>query len=361
MPAALVALASTPAVAAAPPATGGAPMPAPRTAATPSITEPPATGPALSPVVADVRAIPGLSATLVSPTAYDAGATPATLNVTNTAAAAVTLNVALVRVGHRRRGASAGRRSPSPRARRSRSPGTGASARPSRPGRHGSSSRCGPRRLRAPRSPPSSRRRRCWPTPSSCGRTPIRCRVAHDYGIGGNGRFGTGRAGHMHQGQDVFAACGTPVLAARAGTVQFEEFQSAAGNYVVIDGDGTAQDTAYMHLRDPALPAEGEHVGTGQLIGYAGDTGDATECHLHFEIWDAPGWYEGGQPVDPLPFLQALGRLIRRAMAPRPAIIMSRPKAKRSSPSPEKSSSSMPVIVGKRSAGSERKYCSMSR
>ena len=61
-----------------------------------------------------------------------------------------------------------------------------------------------------------------------------------------------------------------------------------------------------MHLREAALVDQGDHVYTGQLIGHAGDTGRADGCHLHFEIWTAPGWYSGGHPVDPLPSL--LGR-----------------------------------------------------
>jgi len=120
----------------------------------------------------------------------------------------------------------------------------------------------------------------------------------------GAGRFGAPRGGYRHQGQDVMSPCGTPLVAARGGIVKFQAFQSRAGNYVVIDGDGTGYDTVYMHLRDAALVKRGQHVATGQLIGYVGRTGDATACHLHFELWTPPGWYTGGHPVDPLPSLQ---------------------------------------------------------
>jgi murein DD-endopeptidase MepM/ murein hydrolase activator NlpD len=129
-------------------------------------------------------------------------------------------------------------------------------------------------------------------------------RGKHDYGQD-MARFGAGRSGHRHQGQDVMAACGTPLVAARGGVVRFKSFQSRAGNYVVIDGDGTDVDYAYMHLQAPALVDRGDHVVTGQRLGNVGDTGAASGCHLHFELWTGPGWYEGGSPIDPLAFLRA--------------------------------------------------------
>jgi murein DD-endopeptidase MepM/ murein hydrolase activator NlpD len=72
----------------------------------------------------------------------------------------------------------------------------------------------------------------------------------------------------------------------------------------VIDGAGTGIDFMYAHLRQPALVATGDPVYTGQQIGEVGDTGRASGCHLHFEEWSAPGWYQGGHPFDPLPDLK---------------------------------------------------------
>jgi murein DD-endopeptidase MepM/ murein hydrolase activator NlpD len=131
---------------------------------------------------------------------------------------------------------------------------------------------------------------------------PVRGR--HDYG-GAGARFGTGRAGHSHQGHDVFAKCGTRMVAARGGRVKFKQYHSAAGHYLVIDGDGTDVDYAYMHLDQPSPFSEGDRVYTGQTIGAVGESGNARGCHLHFELWGAPGWYDGGKPFDPLPSLQA--------------------------------------------------------
>ncbi len=133
-------------------------------------------------------------------------------------------------------------------------------------------------------------------------------RGPHDYGTG-SAAFGAGRAGHIHQGQDVMAACGTPLVAARGGTVIMRAFQALAGNYLVIQDPVTGQSNMYAHLREPATVARGQRVETGQPIGVVGETGDATACHLHFEIWTSPGWYRGGEPIDPLPTLRRWDRL----------------------------------------------------
>jgi murein DD-endopeptidase MepM/ murein hydrolase activator NlpD len=131
---------------------------------------------------------------------------------------------------------------------------------------------------------------------------PVRGR--HDFG-GSGARFGAGRSGHSHQGQDVFAACGTPLVAAQGGRVEYAGWHDAAGNYVVITGAQSGEDYVYMHMSDRSALSAGDPVQTGQQIGTVGETGNARGCHLHFELWSAPGWYKGGAPYDPLPKLRA--------------------------------------------------------
>jgi len=124
-------------------------------------------------------------------------------------------------------------------------------------------------------------------------------------------RFGGGRG---HQGQDLLADCGTPVVAALGGTVRVARFESRAGNYAVIDSASGASQV-YMHLERPASVVAGDAVAAGQRIGAIGRTGHASACHLHFESWSAPGWHAGGRPQDPLPAL----RRWRAGRAERPA------------------------------------------
>jgi murein DD-endopeptidase MepM/ murein hydrolase activator NlpD len=126
------------------------------------------------------------------------------------------------------------------------------------------------------------------------------------YSFGGAGaRFGAGRTGHTHQGQDVVAAEGTPVVTPVAGIVFWRAYQAGgAGYYVVIHGDD-GRDYAFMHFQQGStLVAKGQRVAAGQQIASVGNTGDSQGAHLHFEIWP-DGWYAtaDSHPIDPLPQL----------------------------------------------------------
>ena len=129
-------------------------------------------------------------------------------------------------------------------------------------------------------------------------------RGVFSYG-GPDARFGAQRNGHIHQGQDLLAAEGVPVVAPRSGTILYVGFQKGgAGWYVVLSGDGEDLNYAFMHLQEGSIPVQlGQHVDQGQRIGSVGHTGDAQGDHLHFEVWQG-AWYNGGHAVDPLPYLQ---------------------------------------------------------
>ena len=131
--------------------------------------------------------------------------------------------------------------------------------------------------------------------------------VAGPYTLGGaEARFGAGRSGHSHRGQDIIAAAGTPVVAPVGGSVGWRAYQAGgAGHYVVVHGDD-ARDYVFMHLRDGSvLVQKGQAVRAGEQLGEVGATGRADGPHLHFEIWTG-GWYAaGGTAIDPLPDLLA--------------------------------------------------------
>ena len=133
--------------------------------------------------------------------------------------------------------------------------------------------------------------------------------VVGQHSFGGEGsRFGADRDGgkRKHQGQDVTAPEGTPMVAARGGVVRFTGNQpGGAGVYAVITGAGESRDYVYMHLVEGSLLVQkGQSVRTGQLIGKVGQTGAASGPHLHFEVWQGV-WQGGGSPMDPLPLLQS--------------------------------------------------------
>ena len=105
------------------------------------------------------------------------------------------------------------------------------------------------------------------------------------------------RTGHLHQGNDIFAAAGTPCVACVAGTVNQGEGKNA-GLYVRLEGD---DGNVYYYLHLQRYGSTG-HVPAGTVIGYVGDTGNAVggPPHLHFEIH--PG---GGPAINPYPILLA--------------------------------------------------------
>jgi murein DD-endopeptidase MepM/ murein hydrolase activator NlpD len=95
----------------------------------------------------------------------------------------------------------------------------------------------------------------------------------------------------MHQGVDLAAPYGTPIVAASDGVVRFAGWHGGHGNFVQIAHAG-GLGTGYGHMSSFVV-APGSVVRQGQLIGYVGATGLATGPHLHFEI------YQNGVPVDP--------------------------------------------------------------
>ena len=107
------------------------------------------------------------------------------------------------------------------------------------------------------------------------------------------------------------ARCGEKLVAAQGGTVVVNAYQAGgAGYYVVIRGVISGTDYVYMHMKRPSWTTAGTVVYTGQGIGKVGNTGASSGCHLHFEHWTAPGWYQGGSPYDPLPELTTWDALL---------------------------------------------------
>ncbi len=102
----------------------------------------------------------------------------------------------------------------------------------------------------------------------------------------------------LHAGIDYAGACGSPIRAAADGTVVGTPVTRGGGNQIVLDHGvqrGINLTTTYKHMSRYALRSG--KVKRGQVIGYIGNTGFSTGCHLHFET------RENGIPVNPTSWL----------------------------------------------------------
>ena len=102
----------------------------------------------------------------------------------------------------------------------------------------------------------------------------------------------TGKKNSLHTGTDIRAASGTKIYASNGGKVVTSVYNSAYGNYVIIDHGGGYM-TLYAHMKTRGV-SEGDTVNRGDVIGYVGSTGYSTGPHLHFEI------IKDGKTYDPL-------------------------------------------------------------
>lgn len=126
-------------------------------------------------------------------------------------------------------------------------------------------------------APPSSAGPLSWPVSGS---------VSSNFGP---------RWGRQHNGIDISANTGTPVIAAGSGRVVAAGSSGGFGNLVLIDHGGGVV-TAYAHLNSINV-SSGQQIGAGNSVGTVGCTGSCTGPHLHFEV------RVGGVAYDPLSYL----------------------------------------------------------
>ena len=95
---------------------------------------------------------------------------------------------------------------------------------------------------------------------------------AYDFG-GDAARFGDDRGSHIHQGQDITAAEGTPVVAPRAGVIFWKRYQAdGGGHYVIVRGDD-GRDYVFMHLvGNSILVEEKDRVAAGDRLASVGSS-----------------------------------------------------------------------------------------
>lgn len=129
-----------------------------------------------------------------------------------------------------------------------------------------------------------------------------RAQVANTWGAPRSG-------GRKHEGQDIFARRGTPVVAAADGVVTRVGGGELGGKAVFVTGRG-ARTYYYAHLDSYAQGIEqGRVVNRGDVLGFVGNTGNArgTPPHLHFGIYTGTGAINPLPLIEPVPGVEAAG------------------------------------------------------
>jgi len=140
-------------------------------------------------------------------------------------------------------------------------------------------------------------------------------RITQGYGSTEFAQYGY--KGKWHNGVDMGAPIGTPVLSAEDGKVfaignqDAYCYKGAYGKFIVIHHENNLT-TLYAHLSKIAVD-EGQEIKRGEVIGYVGSSGYATGSHLHLTVFAQPTFYMGPSKVcGPMPFggdLNPLGYL----------------------------------------------------
>jgi len=106
--------------------------------------------------------------------------------------------------------------------------------------------------------------------------------------------FGAPRSHGPHKGTDIFAPTGAPVVAVAAGSVTHEQSGGGGGNMAYVNANGNT----YVYAHFSGYAGGPREVVQGEVIGYVGQTGNATAPHLHFEIRTPQG------AINPYPTLR---------------------------------------------------------
>jgi murein DD-endopeptidase MepM/ murein hydrolase activator NlpD len=122
---------------------------------------------------------------------------------------------------------------------------------------------------------------------------PVRGDISSPYGHREHPMTGKG---DFHSGIDISTSPGNPVKATADGIVSFSGWSGGSGNLVVLE-HGHDFSTFYAHNRRLNVKV-GQKVKRGDVISYAGSTGNSTGPHVHYEIW------KDGKPVNPRTYLK---------------------------------------------------------